>query len=225
MPHHVKQRHVALTLAILLIGGWSAQADDAVEWPQWRGPHRDGKSADTGLLQAWPEGGPPLAWRASGLGGGYSSVAVVGGRIYTMSDLEKGQHVFALSAKDGSLLWKTHVGPKWEDKYLGSRSTPAVDGDRVYALSTEGVLVCLATDSGKLIWSRDLPGEFGGKMMSYKGTYNWKFSESPLIDGDRVVVSPGSDKAAMVALNKLTGEEIWRARSDGSMQEMIETGR
>jgi outer membrane protein assembly factor BamB len=197
---------LACGLAFLLAGPTATAAD----WPQWRGPARDGRSADSGLLAEWPEGGPPLAWRSSGLGGGFSSVAVAGNRIFTMGDIDDSQYVIAVSRKDGSPLWKTKVGPNWKDKYLGARSTPTVDGKQIYALGTEGDLVCLDAASGKQLWRRNLPHDFGGTMMEIEGT-NWKFSESPLVDGDRVVVTPGARDAALVALNKKTGEEIWRA--------------
>ena len=182
----------------------------AADWPQWRGQHRDGKSPETGLLQSWPEKGPPLAWRAEGLGGGFSSVAVVGDRIYTLGDLGDGQYAIAVKRDGGAMVWKTKIGPTWEDKYLGPRSTPTVDGNRVYVLGTEGDLFCLDAASGEKIWSRNLPKDFGGTMMKAQGTYEWKFSESPLIDGDRVVVTPGARNAALVALEKKNGKEIWR---------------
>jgi outer membrane protein assembly factor BamB len=180
------------------------------DWPQWRGPERNGRAPDTGLLQSWPEGGPPLLWRAAGLGNGFSSVAVAGDRIYTLGDLEDAQYAIAVSRSDGSRLWATKVGPKWDDKYLGSRSTPTVDGDRVYVETTEGDVICLDAASGKEHWRRSLPDDFGGAMMLAKGQWQWKFSESPLVDGDRVIVTPGAKNAALVALNKKTGEEIWR---------------
>ena len=182
----------------------------AADWPQWRGPARDGRSAATGLLQEWPDGGPPLAFKASGLGGGFSSVSVAADRIFTMGDLEDGQYVMALSRQDGSHQWKTKVGPTWEDSYLGPRSTPTTDGDRVYVMSTEGVVYCLGAADGEVKWSRNLPADFGGVMMEIRG-HQWKFSESPLVDGDRLVVTPGANDAVMVALDKMTGEEIWRA--------------
>ncbi len=205
----------AATAAVALAG-----ATAAADWPQWRGANRDGRSADTGLLQEWPEGGPPLAFKASGLGGGYSSVAVSGERIYTMGDLGDGQYVIALSRADGQQLWKTRVGDTHRDQYLGPRSTPTVDGDRIYALSTGGDLVCLAAATGEEVWGRSLPGEFGGRMMKAKGTYDWKFAESPLVDGERVIVTPGAPEAALVALDKASGEEIWRA----AMPELGEAG-
>jgi outer membrane protein assembly factor BamB len=198
----------ALGCALVMLTVTTASAAD---WPQWRGPDRDGRSPEKGLLQSWPDGGPPLAWRASGLGSGFSSVAVVGERIYTMGDFGDKQHALALDRSSGKVVWKTEVGPAWEDEYLGPRSTPTVDGTRVYLVTTEGKVWCLDGADGKKIWSRDLPKEFDGRMMKANGTYDWKFSESPLVDGDRVVVTPGADKAALVALDKKSGEEIWRA--------------
>ncbi|HXV78156.1 MAG TPA: PQQ-binding-like beta-propeller repeat protein [Candidatus Polarisedimenticolaceae bacterium] len=196
------------TLALLALGLVStATADD---WPQWRGPERDGRSAETGLLDNWPAGGPPLEWRASGLGSGFSSVAVAGERIYTLGDSGDAQYAVALDRKDGKQLWKTRVGPAWDDEYLGPRSTPTVDGKRIFVLSTEGDLFAIDAESGVTVWQRNLVKDFGGAMMKAMGQYEWKYSESPLVDGDRVVVTPGGKEAMMVALAKATGEEIWR---------------
>jgi hypothetical protein len=199
------------TLAATLLALLSFVPAQAADWPQWRGPDRDGRSPDTGLLQSWPEGGPPLAWKASGLGGGFSSVSVAGKRIYTMGDLGDAQYLIALDRDGGKLLWKTEVGPAWKDKYLGPRSTPTVDGDRVYVVTTEGDVFCVAAANGEVVWKRSLPKDFGGRMMTYQGTYQWKFSESPLVDGKRLIVTPGVPGAALVALDKTTGKEIWRA--------------
>jgi len=183
-----------------------AFAADARDWPQWRGPGRDAVSPDTGLLDRWSGTGPPLAWKTSGLGAGFSSLAVAGGRIFTLGDRDGAQLLIALDGASGKSIWSTRVGPAWGGQYGGSRSTPTVDGDRVYALGTEGDLVCLDAATGRERWRRSLPGDFGGRMMS-----GWKFSESPLVDGDRVVVTPGAPDAALAALDKLTGREVWRA--------------
>lgn len=189
-----------------------ATAAAAADWPQWRGPERSGRSPETGLLPEWPEGGPALAWRAAGMGVGYSSLAVVGETIYTMGDREDGQYALAVSADGGALRWKARLGPRFEDARGGPRSTPTVDGDRLYVLTTEGVLVCLDTTTGAERWRRSLPDDFDGYMMKAMGSYDWRFSESPLVDGDRVIATPGHIRALMVALDKTTGKEIWRTQ-------------
>ncbi len=211
-PENPRARHVVEQLRNPAPKGEPGGSPAAADWPQWRGPERHGRSAETGLLAEWPEGGPRLAFRAAGLGAGFSSVAVVGERIYTLGDLEDGQYVLALSRADGSRLWKTRIGPVWDDGYGGPRSTPTLDGDRLYALGTEGDVVCLDAATGEPRWSRSLPREFGGVLMKAMGTTDWKFSESPLVDGDRVIVTPGAAGAVMVALDKTTGEELWRAQ-------------
>lgn len=199
----------ALLIALMMASG---VALDAADWPQWRGPARDGRSPETGLLQEWPEGGPPLAWKAGGLGGGFSSVSLAGGRIYTLGDLDEGQYAMALSEADGTLLWKSKIGPTWNDRYLGPRSTPTIDGERIYIMNTEGDVICLEAETGKEVWRRSLPADFGSHMMQAMGTTDWRYAESPLVDGDRVIVTPGVTNAAMAALDKTTGEEIWRAQ-------------
>jgi len=201
-----------LAVVALILSTTGVHAED---WPQWRGQNRDGRSPESGLLQSWPEGGPPLAWKAEGLGGGFSSVAVAGDRIYTLGDLGDAQYAIAVRRDGGAIVWKTEIGPAWKDKYLGPRSTPTVDGERVYVVGTEGDLFCLDAASGKKVWARNLAKDFGGTMMKAQGTYEWKFSESPLIDGDRVIVTPGAKDATLVALNKATGKEIWRAAVPG----------
>jgi outer membrane protein assembly factor BamB len=194
--------------ALCLVGGLAFAAD----WPQWRGAARDARSPESGLLQAWPEGGPALAWRAGGFGAGYSSLAVADGRILTMGDIGDDQFLIAASAEDGKILWKRRVGPAWEEKsYGGSRGTPTVDGNRVYAIGTDGDLLCADTKTGEALWRRSLAKDFSGKLMFAGGRYDWRFSESPLVDGDRLIVTPGVPGAALVSLNKKTGKEIWRA--------------
>jgi len=176
------------------------------EWPQWRGPARNDISPDTGLLKSWAQGGPALAWKFSGLGSGFSSVAIAGGKIITMGDKGDSQYVSAVNQADGKTLWSTKVGPAWSDEFGGPRGTPTIDGELVYAIGTEGDLVCLETATGKERWRKSLPSDFGGRMMS-----QWKFSEPPLVDGNRLVFTPGGKTAALVSLDKKTGAEIWRA--------------
>jgi outer membrane protein assembly factor BamB len=208
-------RLLAVTgLAAASVAATLGAAADA-DWPQWRGPNRDGVSAETGLLQTWPKGGPPLTWTAEGLGTGYSSVSVAGGRVYTMGDKDRRQFVLAVNDADGKLLWSAPVStPTYDDQHVGSRTTPTVDGELIFALGSEGDLVCLDAASGKERWRKNLIKDFGGEMMS-----DWRYAESPLVDGDRVVVTPGGSRAGIVALDKRTGKDIWRAAMPGSMGE------
>jgi outer membrane protein assembly factor BamB len=176
-------------------------------WPQWRGPDRTGISPDVGLLRDWSQKTPKLLWTASGLGSGYASVSVIGGRIYTTGNLEDGQAVICLDASDGKVIWTkkiTETLPTHDRD--GSRSTPSIDGDRVYAIASSGRIACLTATDGTELWSKDFATEWGGRMMS-----KWGFAESPLVDGDRVLCTPGSTDAMMVALDKTNGKEIWRA--------------
>ena len=198
----------ALTLLAATVAAPAVKASD---WPQWRGAERDGRSADTGLLREWPDAGPPMAWKAAGIGTGFSSVAVAGDHIYTLGDLGDDQFVFALKRKGGGIAWKTRIGAANKTDYPGSRSTPTVAGKRVYALGTEGDLLSLDASSGKVHWSKNLRRDLGATLMKVQGTYHWQFSESPLVDGDRVIVTPGAKDAALVALDAKTGAVIWRA--------------
>jgi outer membrane protein assembly factor BamB len=180
-----------------------ANADD---WPQWRGSDRDGISKEKGLLEKWPEGGPTLAWKASGVGVGFSSIAVVKGTIYTLGDLDEGSCVIALSEKNGELIWKSKIGDAGGHKgYPGTRSTPTVDGEQVFALNQHSDIACVDATTGKLLWKKNLVTDFGGKMMS-----GWKYSESPLVDKDRVICTPGGKDGTLVALNRKTGAKIWQ---------------
>ncbi|MCS7047441.1 MAG: PQQ-like beta-propeller repeat protein, partial [Gemmataceae bacterium] len=218
------------------LGWWTAQTDAAraADWPQWRGPNRDARSIETGLLSKWPADGPKLLWKASdvnkggNVGQGYSSLAVVEGRIYTMGNRnlprdpkakgnpERADCLVCLDAATGEQLWVTKIAPAWGD---GPRCTPTVDGKRVYCLAPYeqanpanpkqrdrvGLLACVDAQTGKLLWQKNLLEEFGGMMQS-----GWNYSESPAIDVDKVIVTPGGKDAIMVALNKITGDVIWK---------------
>lgn len=201
----MKRSRIALAVALALVCLHDARAGSP-DWPGWRGPARDALSPETGLLTEWPAGGPPLAWKASGLGAGFSSLAIADGRIYTLGDRDGAQHLLALDAKDGALVWKTRLGPAWSDEYGGPRGTPSVSAGTVYAIGTEGDLVAVEAATGKERWRRSLPSDFGGRVMSM-----WKWVESPLVDGDRLIVTPGASAAMLVALDKASGKEIWRS--------------
>jgi len=196
-----------LATSYLVLAADKRAADKGIasaEWPQWRGPRRDNVSTDKGLLDSWPSDGPPLVWKASNLGTGFSTVSVSGGRIFTMGDRANAQTVIALDMK-GKELWATPVGKPWPGGYSGPRCSPTVDGDLLYVVDTDGDIVCLASATGKEVWRKSFPKDFAGKMHS-----GWGFSESPLVDRDRVICTPGGPDAGIVALNKKTGAEIWR---------------
>ena len=179
------------------------------DWPQFRGPRRDGVSTDKGLLKSWPSDGPPLAWKAEGVGkDGFSSVAVVGDKVLTMGDADEECFVFAVSRKDGKMLWEAKVGKGGGGGgYPGPRCTPTVDGDSVYAISQHGELVCVALANGKEKWRKSLQKDFKGS------SGGWQYSESPLVDGDKLVCTPGGRESVMIALNKKTGNVMWRGRT------------
>ncbi len=179
-----------------------------VDWPQWRGPARDNISPDTGLLPQWSEQGPSLAWKATGLGRGFSGVAVVANRIYTMGDINGSQGVLCLKAANGEHVWAERIGNEWEPKgYAGPRCTPSVDGNFVYAVGAHGDIACLNAKNGKPIWNRNFVSDFRGRMHS-----GWGFSESPLVDGNLVICTPGGPDAILAALDKKTGNTVWQSQ-------------
>ncbi|HUD49510.1 MAG TPA: PQQ-binding-like beta-propeller repeat protein [Candidatus Baltobacteraceae bacterium] len=177
----------------------------AADWPQWRGPNRDDVSSEQGLLKQWPPGGPPLVWKARGAGAGYSGVAVSGTKVFTLG--EKGDSSFAVAfdVAGGSPVWTAKIGKAGGDP-AGPRSTPTVDGDRVYVLNQFGDLVCLEVATGKKVWRRSFEKEFGGRCGG------WMYSESPLVDGDRLIGTPGSAQGSIAAFNKKTGELLWQTK-------------
>jgi outer membrane protein assembly factor BamB len=176
------------------------------DWPQWQGPDRTAISRETNLLQEWPTSGPRLAWKVSTLGIGYSTPTVAAGRIFTMGNRGKSEHVIALAEDDGRELWATEVGAVRANGggYEGPRCSPTVDGELVYALGLNGDLLCLNVEDGKEVWQRDLHKDFSGAVGG------WGYSESPLIDGDKLLCTPGGRKATLVALNKKTGDALWQ---------------
>lgn len=180
------------------------------DWPQWRGPERSGVSKESGLLKQWPAGGPKLLWQVNDLGDGYSTPVVVGNRIYMMSNQGMdNEFVQAISARDGKVIWTSRIGnvgnPDQNPSYPKARSTPTIDGAVLYALGSDGDLACLDVKTGKIRWSKNVRKEFGGQ------PGEWAYAESPLVDGEVVVVTPGGAQATMVALNKKTGAVIWKS--------------
>jgi len=198
---------ITVTAVVLMVVACSSMAAD---WPQWQGPNRDGKSADTGLLQEWPQDGPSLAWRIDNRGGGDSAPSIAAGRIYGMGNRGDEEVVWALSEKDGSEIWATPLGPAFAQRASqgkeGPGCTPTVDGERLYVEGLGGNVACLQVGDGKIIWQIQMTEKFGGRAPM------WSYRESPLIDGDKVICTPGGNDAMLVALNKLTGETIWKSK-------------
>ena len=196
-------------LSLALVGLAQIVSAASGDWPQWRGPNHDNLSTETGLLKEWPEGGPKLLWKANGLGAGYSSVSIAGNRIYTAGDKGEESFVEALNLADGKPVWSAKLGkagPVGQPQFEGPRATPTTDGDLVFAVSQWGEMVCLQAETGKENWRKDYTKDFGGACPF------WGYAESPLIDGEKVVVTPGGDQGAVVALNKKTGAVIWQSK-------------
>jgi hypothetical protein len=197
---------------IAAIAFFLAQAAHAADWPQWRGPERTGISKETGLLQQWPEKGPPLLWTYRDAGVGFSSVAIVGDKLYTLGTRGDDEVVIALDATSGKELWTAKIGPiftfpanTWGD---GPRGTPTIDGQHLYAIGGQGILVCLdLAQQGKELWRKDFIKDLGGQMMT-----QWGYSESPLVDGNLLVCAPGGKEGAIAALEKKTGKLVWRTQ-------------
>jgi outer membrane protein assembly factor BamB len=208
-------RRCLLLVSAALLAGAAARADD---WPQFHGPHRTNVSQEKGLLKAWPKDGPKMRWVYKDTGVGLSNVAVVKDRLYTLGARGDDEYVICLdiSGKEPRQLWATKLGPiftfkgnSWGD---GPRATPTVDGDRVYVLGGQGELACLDTAKGGIVWQKNLIKNFGGQVMEYAPPTNWGYCESPLIEGNKLICSPGGPKGTVLALDKKTGNELWRTK-------------
>jgi outer membrane protein assembly factor BamB len=178
-------------------------------WPQWRGPNRDGLAHDPKLLTKWPQGGLKRLWQADG-GDGYSSFAVGGGRVFSMVvQPDEREAVVCWRADDtGKELWRYPYDPGRGYQYGGPRATPTLDGDRLYIVSSTGVLLCLRATDGKLLWDYDMPGRLGAPHPT------WGFADSPLVEGGRVFVNPGGKGCALAAFDKNSGELAWKSQDD-----------
>jgi outer membrane protein assembly factor BamB len=186
---------------------WGADPKITQDWPQWRGPNRDNISHFTGISTNWDANPPALEWKIEGLGEGYASVSVVGDRLYTTGNVGNSQCIIAVDLGTKTVAWSTPLTdgvPKHD--YLGSRCTPTVDGDFIYVITSNGQISCVKTADGSPVWKKDFATEWSGKLMS-----NWGYSESPLIDGDYVLCTPGSPQAMIVCLDKLSGKTVWES--------------
>ena len=203
------KRVVLSGIVFLFLFAAQVMAQPGANWPQWRGPNRDGISKETGLLKQWPAEGPPLVWKAVGAGRGYSSFSIANGKLYTLGLRGDREFVIAFDVANGKEAWATAHGGKFEnDRGDGPRGTPTVDGDRVYALGGNGDLSALDARTGKIVWSKNVLKEFGGSNIQ------WGISESPLVMGNKVLVNAGGRNASIVALNKDNGNVIWKSQSD-----------
>src|SRR5579859_2845267 len=200
-----------LTILCSAIATFSAYAGD---WPQWQGPDRKAISKERGLLQEWTTEGPPLAWKIHGLGGGDSAPSVASGRIFGMGNRGEDEVVWCLSEKEGKEVWSTRLGSAFQQQVPqgkeGPGCTPTVDGELVFVEGLAGNVACLQAKDGKLVWQRNLQGDFGGQIPT------WSYRESPLVDGDKVICTPGGEDATLVALDKLTGKTLWKSQVPGS---------
>ncbi len=198
-----------LSLGTLVLAGLTT-----ADWPQWRGPARNGISSETGLARQWPKEGPRLLWQVKDLGEGYATPSIAAGRLYVQANRGmENEFVQAMDAASGKTIWTTRIGnvgaPNQQPSYPMARSTPTIDGDVLYALSSDGDLVCLRVTNGALVWKKSLRTDFGGKHGK------WAYAESPLVDGETIVATPGGEEATLVALQKKTGALIWKAAVPG----------
>jgi len=213
---NAKVRLVVMLFVLVAISIFACRAADrptgpgakaATGWPQWRGPNRDGKSPDKGLLKSWPDGGPKRLWHVTGIGTGFSSVSLGGGMIYISGHKDRKLQVTAIDMA-GKVKWTKGVTPATGRGPKGSRATPTYDNGNLYLEAGTGVVGCYDAKSGAEKWTRKF-SEFGGRAPG------WAFSESVLIVGKLAVVSPGGD-SFMVALNKTTGKTVWKSGRYGS---------
>jgi outer membrane protein assembly factor BamB len=179
----------------------------APDWPQWHGPNRDNLSTETGFIKEWPSGGPKQLWSVGGLGSGYGSLAIKGDRIYVQGTIGRDSVVFALNRTDGKPVWNAPLGRSLDqDRGGGPRGTPTVEGESIYALSENGDLACVRNKDAYLTWKRNILSDFGGS------NPHWLISESPLLDGNNLIVTPGGRNGGIVALDKTSGKEVWASR-------------
>jgi outer membrane protein assembly factor BamB len=216
LPRKTPSIYAAMLRSSLLLIAL-ASSTFAADWPQWRGPNRNDLSSESGLLKEWPAEGPKRLWLYSNAGNGFSGPAIVGGKFFTLGTRDEKEILLALDAATGAELWASPASNIMkEDHGAGPRGTPSVDGDRVYALTGTGTLICAQAADGKILWQKTM-AELGGKVPG------WGDTESPLVDGKQVVVTPGGSQGAMAALDKMTGAVLWQSKdfTDGAQYSSI----
>ena len=196
--------------AICILGLSTAVSNRALDdWPQWRGRNRDGIATEKGLMKSWPQGGPPLAWRAQGAGEGYSSFAVAGGKLYTLGARGGTEYVMAFDEATGKKLWEVANGRRFDnDRGSGPRATPTVVDGEVYAYGASGDISVLNAATGAVRWKVNVLQKFGGNNIQ------WGLSESPLVLSDRIIINPGARGASVVALSRKDGSVLWQTMND-----------
>jgi outer membrane protein assembly factor BamB len=198
------QLNKSLFVSFLLMVGFAIQGAYSADWPQFRGPDRNGVSGEADLLDEWPAGGPKQVWLTQDVGLGYSGPAVADGKIFIMGAKKNKEYLFCLDEATGETLWSTSMGKKLENAWGdGPRGTPSVDGDRVYAMSGPGLLICASVTDGKILWKKTMES-LGGVLQK------WGYTESVLIDGDLVICTPGGEKGTIAALDKMSGKRVWQ---------------
>ena len=212
-PRFAFKLALCLGLGVSASGFTFCRGDD---WPTFRGPNRTSVVADAKLLKSWPKDGPKLLWEGTGAGRGYSSLAIVGDKIYTLGDglstqSDKDEYLSCYDKSNGKQLWATKTGSPWTSGQPGwqsSRSTPTVDDGMVYVVTPSGKLHCCDAASGKVAWTKSFEKDFGGKKAD-----SWGYSESVLVDGNKIVCTPGGPNATVVALDKKTGDTLWTCKN------------
>ncbi len=207
--HRMLNARLILIASVLGASLWQGAAELSTQpddWPQWRGRHRDGISTETGFQPTWPESGPKLKWSSREVGIGYGGPALVGNYLYILGDLPDGCHVLALERATGQLVWKTRVGPPGgNSNYPGPRATPTIDGNLLITMTQHGDVVCLELPNGRLRWQQSMEQALGAVRPM------WHYGESPLVDGELVVCTPGGEQGTLAALDKTTGKILWRS--------------
>ncbi len=202
--------------ATVLVWGFSVDLTSAepgsgstADWPQWRGPNRDGLAPTSHIAKAWTEAGPKQVWRRP-LGEGFSGISVSGSRAYTMYATQNNEYVVCLNTTDGSEVWSLRTGAKFMEGHgNGPRCTPTIDGDRIYTMGASGELLAVEAETGQVIWKHNLRRKFKSQRPS------WGFTSSPLIEGNMVLVEGGgSGERSLMAFDKESGDVVWTAGSD-----------
>ncbi len=199
-----KNRKLLITLLFIIVVFISGTVLLADDWPQWRGSERNGISKETNLLTIWPENGPDLLWSVKNVGDGFSSVSISDGQVYITGVIDKQETLTSVDL-DGHINWQTTYGNRWKSSYPEARTTPTVDGNRVYVISGMGKVICIDAKSGLIQWSVQAIDDFDGEY------HRWGVAESPLIVDNKIICTPGGDEASVVALDKITGKMIWRS--------------